>query len=159
MKLGANWFAMQAWGYMFLLVAPIHGQAIHPSNLTPASNLTITPSGPVIVESGSHRQFIANVIGSNGVDVIWVVEGDDCGKRECGSVSNDGFYSAPNRIEEALHLRIVASETFAPFFRASAQITVTPLKTHQRREPCKSSEPGYCSLGWQIHQAFSPFAW
>jgi len=142
---------------MFLV--SVYGQTNKAVSVMKSSELIISPSGPLVMESGSHRQFTANAIGSAGADVSWMIEGEECSERDCGSVSNDGFYAAPSRVERPLHLRIVARETEPLFLTSSEPVTVQTSKGQPRAEPCKSSQPGYCSLGWQIHQALSPFTW
>ena len=150
MKLRAHW--VLSWGLAAVVIglsASIAAQTNQRAAIQKTSELTISPSGPVIVESGSHKQFTANAIGSGGAEVTWAIEGEECGKRDCGSVSRDGFYAAPNQVAAPLPLKIVARETAAPFLTSSEQITVVPSKTQHRAEPCKSSEPGYCNLSWQ----------
>ena len=149
----------RAWVVLPMFLISVSAQMNPGASVVRNSELIISPSGPLVLESGSHRQFTANAIGSGGAEVSWKIEGEDCATRDCGSISNDGFYAAPGRVERPLHLRIVARETQAPFLNSSELVTIQTSKSQYHVVSCKSSEPGYCSLGWQIHQALFPFTW
>jgi hypothetical protein len=155
----AKFIALLMLGLTNLLLAAAGARAHQQAIGAQMTDLIISPSGPIIVESGSHRQFTANAIGMQPGGVHWSIEGDDCAQRGCGSVSSDGFYAAPNHVSGPLHFKILARETAKPFLSTSEEVTVVPSKSQHRGEPCKSSEPGYCNLGWQIHQALFPFVW
>ena len=142
-----------------LFLAPANSQETHPLQIESGSELTISPSGPMIMEAGSNRQFVANAIQSEGISVRWAIEGDECTKVDCGTIATDGLYSAPKSVTVSLHFRVVAYETQAPFLATSERVAIVPSGSKGQRGSCKTVQPGYFTLLWQIHQTIVPFVW
>jgi hypothetical protein len=121
--------------------------------------LTISPSGPVTVERGATRQFIANGAGSRDAGVNWQITGSLCAETACGTISADGLYSAPDKVSEPLQVTVSVRSMLPPFVSTTEQIVVVPRLAKGHRPLCTSAQPGYCHVEWQIHQMFAPYAW
>jgi len=118
--------------------------------------LTIWPSGPVTVEAGATRQFIANGDGSRDAGVKWQITGALCVEKACGTISADGLYSAPDMVSEPLQVTVSVRSALVS---TSEQIVVVPRSEKGHRPFCTSAQPGYCHVEWQIHQMFAPYMW
>jgi hypothetical protein len=121
--------------------------------------LTITPSGPVIVKASSSLQFVANGAGSRKGGVKWELEGNNCAKNDCGTISADGLYKAPETVLETFNITVVARSPVSSLAGTAEELVVVPGTFKTRRAPCASAQPGYCNLAWQIHQLVSPYSW
>jgi hypothetical protein len=122
-------------------------------------DLIISPSGSVTIAAGSHQQFVANAVGVEGSTFAWEVHGTHCGEVDCGSISADGLYSAPERVPVPLEVRIQVRQSVKPFLAASEQVQVTLPVTAKRGSSCRSVQPGYCDPRWQAHQLVIPYVW
>jgi hypothetical protein len=57
--------------------------------------ITISPNVVAQVAAGSTQQFSAWGTGNQRVSATWKVGGPGCSKLPCGTISNDGLYTAP----------------------------------------------------------------
>lgn len=121
--------------------------------------LTITPSGPVTMDAGSTRQFVANGDSSREAGVNWQINADRCPENDCGTISADGLYRAPASVTDFLEVTVLARSNVPPFVTSSEEIVIVARTGKLRRAPCTSAQPGYCRLEWQVHQMFSPYLW
>ncbi len=59
--------------------------------------LVISPRGQVSVTTGSSQQFSVTVAGTKNTSVKWTLTGDGCQAEACGTMSEDGLYTAPSK--------------------------------------------------------------
>jgi TonB family protein len=70
-------------------------------NVTPDNTrIYITPCVDVRVPAGSTQQFSVPIGGTERAAVTWSVSGPGCVKAACGSISENGLYTAPADIPE-----------------------------------------------------------
>lgn len=83
--------------------------------VTITSSFTLSVSGPSSINAGASASYAANLVpaaNSNPDPVIsWAVSGSGCAGAACGTISPNGFYTAP----------------LLPLASATVQITATPL--------------------------------
>jgi TonB family protein len=57
--------------------------------------ITISPNVVAQVAAGSTQQFSASGKGNQRVSATWKIDGPGCSKSPCGTISDDGLYTAP----------------------------------------------------------------
>jgi hypothetical protein len=94
----------------------------------------VSPSGLVIVTAGNTQQFSTHARASGVAPVNWAIIGGQCGERwdwtavlsltksDCGSISDSGLYTAPDKVPESPDIAITA--TSVPLKSASTQVTI-----------------------------------
>ena len=134
-------------------------QTSSPSIAVQSDPLVLSPSGPVSVAAGSTVQFVANAIGASGAPIRWRIEGESCIKADCGTISEDGLYTASESVSRSLDVRVTAQRLQPPFDSVSEQVTVVQSIAFKRRTGCLSPQPGFCTLPWKAHQIMLPYVW
>jgi hypothetical protein len=134
-------------------------QSSSPSTAVQSDPLVLSPSGPVSVAAGSTVQFVANAIGAAGAPIQWRIEGETCTKAGCGTISEDGLYTAPEAVLQSLAVRVTAQRLRPPFDSVSEQVAVVESIASKRRTGCLSPQPGFCTLPWKARQIVLPYVW
>ncbi len=87
----------------------------------------ITPCVDVRVPAGSTLQFSVPIGGIERAAVTWSVSGPACEKAACGSISQDGLYTAPARVPDPPTVFVEATPQSNRGLPATIQLTVVRL--------------------------------
>ncbi len=89
-----------------------------------AQSITISSAGVVQVAVGATQQFSASGKGITDTSVIWNVSGPGCSKSSCGTISDNGLYTAPADIPNPPKVFIEATARTGTSLPAKVQITI-----------------------------------
>lgn len=87
-------------------------------------SITISPSVDVRVTVGSTQQFSASGKGTGEGSVAWNVSGPGCSKSPCGTISDNGLYTAPLDIPNPPTVFVEATARIGVSLPAKAKLTV-----------------------------------
>jgi Fe-S cluster assembly iron-binding protein IscA len=91
--------------------------------IVPVVGVTISPVAATLV-TGAMQQFRASVSGSQNQTVTWSVAGTGCAGPSCGTISNNGLYTAPAAVPNPPTVKVTATAQADPSKSASAVVTV-----------------------------------
>ena len=98
--------------------------------------LVISPRGQVSVPAGSSRQFSVTVAGTKNTAVKWTVSGDGCQAEACGTMSEDGLYTAPSQPPNPPYVTISAVLKYGDPNKAdSVKVAILPAQPAGPRNP------------------------
>jgi TonB family protein len=96
-------------------------------NLRPDTKaLHVTPCVDVRVPAGSTLQFSVPIGGIERAAVTWSVSGPACEKAACGTISENGLYTAPAQVPDPPTVFVEAAPQSNRSFPATIQLTVVP---------------------------------
>jgi len=89
--------------------------------------VTISPSAAEVA-SGAKQQFSVTITGAMKSTVNWSVSGSGCAASDCGSISADGLYTAPDAVPNPPKVTITAGLPAAPDEAGFATVTIVGAK-------------------------------
>lgn len=105
-------------------------------------SVSVSPSYAFVSPSGaspSTTRFFAMITGTESHEVTWTVRravvGQGCGGAACGSVSNDGVYTAPSIAPSPNAVAVTATSMADPTKSATATVAITTGPTIQTLLP------------------------
>lgn len=108
----------------FRVVAGKPSPALSSNKVRPQSGIILSPVSAHVVTSGQ-QQFTATVRdGGKKSAVAWSVSGSGCASSTCGTISEDGLYSAPPTVPVPAIVTITATLASDPARRTSAMVTI-----------------------------------
>jgi Abnormal spindle-like microcephaly-assoc'd, ASPM-SPD-2-Hydin len=93
--------------------------------VVPVVAVTVSPAS-ASVTAGATQQFSASVTGTLNTAVGWSVTGTGCNGAACGTVSSNGFYTAPATAPSPAIVAVTAISVADPRRSSAANVTVVP---------------------------------
>lgn len=113
---------------LFLLASAVLVLALASIQATAAVSLSLLPQHPQVPVNGQ-IQFVATVSGTTDSVVIWSVTGTGCSGITCGTVSDDGLYTAPANAPSPSNVTVTATSLADVTVTATSVITVGSSST------------------------------
>jgi TonB family protein len=88
--------------------------------------IAITPSVGVRVAAGARQEFSASGKDNRAVPVTWKVSGTGCSNSACGTISEDGLYTAPIDLPKPATIYVEATARTGVSQPARVEVTVVP---------------------------------
>src|ERR1035437_9503531 len=85
--------------------------------------VSVSPSQAIVLE-GQQQRFLAFVGGTTLTGVTWTLSGAGCGTYACGTVTQDGLYTAPAGVPSPPQVSITATSVADPSKSGSAVVTI-----------------------------------
>jgi TonB family protein len=80
------------------------------------------------VAAGAKRQFSATIPGARNSTVKWSVSGPGCAASECGTISDDGLYTAPGTVPNPSIVTVKAVSATDPTKTGIARVKILPSR-------------------------------
>src|SRR5580704_6106019 len=97
--------------------------ALAPIRATAAVSLSLLPQNAQVPVNGQ-IQFVANISGTTDGVVIWSVTGTGCSGITCGTISDDGLYTAPANAPSPSNVTVTATSLADVTVTATSVITI-----------------------------------
>jgi len=85
----------------------------------------MVPTAPQVA-SGEKQQFVALLTGETNSWIYWTVSGAGCSGSACGSISQEGLYTAPSVIPNPASVLVTATLATETGETASTTVTIVP---------------------------------
>jgi hypothetical protein len=95
----------------------------HTIHLAGEVGVTVSP-GSIQLVAGTQQQFLAAVTGDLNSAVNWSIGGSGCAATSCGTISDDGLYTAPLKLPNPATVIVEAILVSTPSQTASATVTI-----------------------------------
>ena len=101
-------------------------------NLQPAekptdiADIIVLPGQEIQLAIGAKQKFSVTVPGAADSTVIWSVSGPGCAAAACGSISDDGIYTAPLDVPNPATVAVIATLAANPAKTGSATVDIQP---------------------------------
>lgn len=89
-------------------------------------SITISPRQVAEVGAGSTQQFSASGKGINDNSVTWTLSGPACSKQSCGTITDEGLYTAPADVPNPPTVFVEASVRAGANLPAKTKLTIVP---------------------------------
>ncbi|HXR14998.1 MAG TPA: TonB C-terminal domain-containing protein, partial [Terriglobales bacterium] len=87
--------------------------------------VAMVPTAPQVA-SGEKQQFVALLTGETNSWIYWTVSGAGCSGSACGSISQEGLYTAPSVIPNPASVLVTATLATETGETASTTVTIVP---------------------------------
>ena len=104
-------------------------------------SVAVSPS-QATVDTGLQQQFTATVTGSDNKAVTWSISGIGCVQDTCGTIDQNGLYTAPNQVPNPSYLNVVAKSVSDPAKSGTAFVVVVGKITVTVAPSSASVPPG-----------------
>ena len=91
-----------------------------------ATDVIVLPGQEIQLATGAKQKFSVTVPGAADSTVIWSVSGPGCAAAACGSISDDGIYTAPLNVPNPATVAVVATLAANPAKTGSATVDIQP---------------------------------